>query len=575
MRRRDFVKSGIISVASAVPLAAPRTSAMELPPVPKTSTERSEEIALRPQAAVPGLHEIPFRQQTVDLGYLPVQGETRMENGLWEECPKERQFTKGGKAIIAEIEGPGVITTIHFALGAVALSINRDTILRIYWDGEKSPSVECPLPDFFCDPDGAIERIDSALVNKLRGWNAYFAMPFEKSARVELVYDNPRYAGATFTPGHWGGVPAYSYVTYRKLDSLPADAQYFHAQWRKQTLLLGKDDYVVLEATGLGQLIGWNMTLRTHSGEVPPCDQNEVIHVDGSSTPNVEWQGMEDAFGYSWNFPFEANQFPYSGYNPYLGGYSAYRFFLNDRIPFRRSMRMTVVGRGQQIGDAYAKPGGEMEFSSVAYWYQREPHQPFEPMLPARDRVPFEPPPSAEKLAADRKHLDAGEALVLKCGGAPEIEFVKPGWAASKGYVTHPGYVITTSKMTSEIEFLKPGWDFRLIDGRPANDSIARIEGWPSGCWRSIDGQLNVQLLCPKRTSGTLRLFILDGDKAGRKQTIAVASRMIGEFGNFEAGKWVEARIAAADTANGVIAISIKPTAGPDAALSQIVFLDR
>ena len=540
MKRRDFVKSSLISVAAA---------------------------------AVPLRSQYGLAQQSADLGYLPVEGETGMENGLWEECPKNRQFAKGGRAVIAEIEGPGVITMIHFALAAVALSINRDTILRIYWDGEQTPSVESPLPDFFCDANGDIERLDGILVNKLRGWNAYFQMPFAKSARVELVYDNPRYSGATFAPGHWGGVPAYSTVTYRKLESLPTDVQYFHAQWRKQTLLLGKDDYEVVQTSGAGQLIGWNMTLRALSGTVPPCDQNEVIHVDGSSKPSVEWQGMEDSFGFSWNFPPEANDFSYTGYHPFLGGYSAHRFFLNDRIPFQKSLRMTVVG-GSQIGEAYAKPGGELEFTSVAYWYQREPHRPFAAMLPAPDREPFEGPPSAEKLSTDRRHLEAGESMVLRCGGSSEIEFLKPGWAAAHGFVTHPGYVITHPKMTSDIEFLKPGWDYRIVEGQPVNDSIARILGWPSGSWRSIEGKLLVQLLCPKHASGTLRLFLLDGDKAGRKESVTVAGRLVGEVEHFENGTWIESPVSAGDTADGVIPILIERKAGPDAALSRVVFIE-
>jgi hypothetical protein len=516
-----------------------------------------------------GPDEIPFRQQAIDWGYVPYDGETKMENGLWGECPKERQFAKGGEAVIADIKGPGVITMIHFALGGVALSTNRDTIIRIYWDGEETPSVECPLPDFFCDPNGAIERVDSVLVNKLRGWNAYFPMPFAKSARVELTYDNPRYASANPSPG---AVPAYSYVIYRKLESLPADAQYFHAQWRKQALLFGKNDYEVIQASGLGQLIGWNLTLRALAGALPPVDENEKVFVDGSSEPSGEWQGLEDPFGFSWNFPPQANSFPYAGYHPFFGGYAAYRFFLNDRIPFRKSLRMTLVATG--IEKEYSKLGSELEFTSVAYWYQKEPHQPFQPMLSARDRMPFEPAPSPEKLAADRKHLEAGESLVLKCGGASsEIEILKPGWAASHGYVTHPGFV-TVPQCASEIEFLKPGWDFRLVEAQPINDSIARIEGWPSGSWRSIGGLLEAQLLCPKRTSGTLKLFLLDGDKAGRKENVTVAGRLIGEYANLEKGKWVEAPISAADSAEGVIPITIKQNAGPDAALSEIVFVE-
>ena len=52
---------------------------------------------------------------------------------------------------------------------------------------------------------------------------------------------------------------------------------------------------------------------------------------------------MEDSFGFSWNFPPEANSFPYAGYHPFFGGYAAYRFFLNDRIPFRKSLRMSIA----------------------------------------------------------------------------------------------------------------------------------------------------------------------------------------------------------------------------------------
>ena len=55
---------------------------------------------------------------------------------------------------------------------------------------------------------------------------------------------------------------------------------------------------------------------------------------------------------------------------------------------------------------------------------------------------------------------------------------------------------------------------------------------------------------------------------------MAVAGRMIGEYGNFESGKWVEAPVSAADTADGQIPIIIKPTAGPNAAISQIVFVE-
>jgi len=187
--------------------------------------------------------------------YRLGDGRTKQVNALWGENPKERQFGDGRtKVVIANLKGPGIITMIHFALPQ-AMKLNRDTILRIYWDGEKSPSVEAPLVDFFCDPDGALERVDSVLVNKKRGWNCYFPMPFARSAQVEVEMDNPRYPN-----GSWSANPCYSYVIYRPLKKLPAAAGYFHACWRQRSLLLGREDYRVFEAEGRGQFIGWNVT---------------------------------------------------------------------------------------------------------------------------------------------------------------------------------------------------------------------------------------------------------------------------------------------------------------------------
>lgn len=198
-----------------------------------------------------------------DSIYRLQDGETRQVNALWGENPKEMQFGEGrSKVVIADLKGPGIITMIHFALPQ-AMKLNRDTILRIYWDGEKNPSVEAPLVDFFCDPNGILERVESALVNKKRGWNCYFPMPFAKSARIEVEMDNPRYPN-----GSWAANPCYSYVIYRALKSLPPDAGYFHATWRQKTLLLGKEDYEVFDARGKGQFVGWNVTIR-HVGNPP------------------------------------------------------------------------------------------------------------------------------------------------------------------------------------------------------------------------------------------------------------------------------------------------------------------
>src|SRR5687767_5236227 len=49
---------------------------------------------------------------------------------------------------LADIEGPGAIQQMWFT---ILPKYWRALILRIYWDGEETPSVEVPLGDFFCN----------------------------------------------------------------------------------------------------------------------------------------------------------------------------------------------------------------------------------------------------------------------------------------------------------------------------------------------------------------------------------------------------------------------------------------
>ena len=481
-------------------------------------------------AQAPGL--VPH----LDSLYRLQDGETKQANALWGENPKEMQFGEGKtKVVIADVKGPGIITMIHFALPQ-AMRLNRDTILRIYWDGERIPSVESPLVDFFCDPNGALDRVETVLTNKKRGWNCYFPMPFAKSARVEVEMDNARYPS-----GSWSANPCYSYVIYRTIKSLPADAAYFHATWRQESLLLGSEDYKAAEMRGRGQFIGWNCTVRAPANPAIwyPVDENVKFYVDGETEPSIEWQGIEDSFGFSWGFPEQANGFQYTGYQPYYNGAAAYRFTLNDRITFKKSLAMTVgFGKNEHpmFREVFSKPENPLEFSRVAYWYQTEPHKSFRSLPIARNRRP-------SGLAETQGGHEDGETLVLMCG-----------------------------KMNGEDQYLADGWDFIFrrgysFEGSPWTSDIKH-------CWADPES-LEFDITCPKRVSGTLRLYILDGDnfQGGRRQSVSVAGRMIGEYEGFQTGKWVEVPISAADTSRGRIAVvmkNLKP--GANAVVSIVRF---
>lgn len=476
---------------------------------------------------LPLAFSIGLQSNDIFFPFTPFAGETKIANALWWENPEDKRFIKR-EVVIADLKGPGVITMIHFAMPE-RMKLDRSVIMRIYWDGEKNPSVEVPLVDFFCDPNGTMDNIDTILVDKKRGWNSYFPMPFKKSARIVLYFDDehiPEGAIYSYTP-------CYSYVMWRSLKSLPPDVLYFHAYWRQQKILLGKRDYIALEAKGQGHLVGLNVTVRGVSpgGIGYPVDQNVKFYIDGESEPSIEWQGMEDAFGFSFGFPEEKTIFLYRGWHPYYKhGAFAYKFLLNDYISFRKSLNVAIgFGKNEHpmFRQMFSQPAHTLEFSSTVYWYQKEPHFPNPSLPPYRLRLPS---PDAEQVAEKEKIAQKFRAervtLSLRCG--------------------HPD---------GDVEFREDGWDYRWKEGY----SFYSTTLWPgevNHCWAGWK-QLRFDIICPKGTKGKLRLFIVDPDNfaGGRREKISVAGKEVGVFENFQTGMWVEVEIHQGDTKDGVIPI--------------------
>ena len=133
----------------------------------------------------------------------------------------------GETTVLADIEGPGIIQHIFFTVtnktekGCFVL---RDLVLRIYWDGEEQPSVECPVGDFFCCGFGVDCAVNSlpVVVNPVRGFHCYFPMPFKKHAKITIENQHPADIGGFF------------YQIDYNLKPVPENAGYFCAQWRRE-----------------------------------------------------------------------------------------------------------------------------------------------------------------------------------------------------------------------------------------------------------------------------------------------------------------------------------------------------
>ena len=307
-------------------------------------------------------------------------------------------------ATLADIHGAGVIRHIWITVTdktPAGRFVLRDLVLRMYWDGEEAPSVEAPLGDFFLNGFSSSYSVQALpiVVNPLRGMNCYLPMPFANGARI------------TVENQHGGDIQGFFYqIDYTELDRPPEDAGRLHAQWRRERLTeLGRDYVLVDGIRGRGHYVGTFLALQTL--ERGWWGEGEMkFYLDGDECyPTICGTGAEDYFGGAWSFggkdaqgrtlertfctPFLGYPF-YSRDDAYQNDFflsecppmrALYRFHVPDPILFEHDLRVTL----QQIG---ASERGLFErqddVSSVAYWYQTEPHQAF-PALPGADaRVP-------------------------------------------------------------------------------------------------------------------------------------------------------------------------------------------
>jgi hypothetical protein len=293
---------------------------------------------------------------------------------------------KAGQTItLADIDGSGLIEHMWMTpTGNWRLSI-----LRMYWDGETDPSVEVPVGDFFAMGWGKYAPISSLAicVNPGSAFNSYWPMPFRKKARITLenLDDKP--------------MVVYYQIDYSKA-AVPSDAAYFHAQFRRVNPIPYKQVYTILDGVdGKGQYVGTYLAWGVHNNGW--WGEGEIkFFMDGDTQfPTINSTGTEDYFNGSYDFEnqvshqYEPFTSPYSGLAQAIkpdGLYQSqqrfglYRWHIPDPIRFDHDLRVTIQDLGWQSGGRYLPLMDDI--SSVAYWYQTEPHKRF-PALPDKDHL--------------------------------------------------------------------------------------------------------------------------------------------------------------------------------------------
>ena len=290
---------------------------------------------------------------------------------------------------IAEIEGPGAIQQIWMT----PTGNWRFSIIRIYWDDEKKPSVECPVGDFFCSAYNKFAQLSSlaVCVNPGSAFNCYWKMPFRKKCRITMENMNN-------TP-----MRLYYQVNY-VLTDVPKDEAYFHAQFRRSNPTKGSVHTLVDGIKGKGQYVGTYLAWRVHDN----CwwGEGEIkFYMDGDKGyPTICGTGTEDYFCGSYNFENkETKQYqefatPYAGmhqvirpdglYNA-VQGFGMYRWHILDPVRFDKELKVTIQDLGWRHDRRYNAQ--QSDISSTVFWYQAEPHASF-PALPSKDDLEIPTP---------------------------------------------------------------------------------------------------------------------------------------------------------------------------------------
>ena len=288
--------------------------------------------------------------------------------------------------VLADVQGMGAIQQIWMTPSGTW----RFAILRFYWDGEKEPSIEAPIGDFFACGWGKYAQISSlpVCVNPGRAFNSYWQMPFRRSFKVTLE----NMAEENFT--------IYYQINYT-LTEVPEDAAYFHAQFRRVNPLPYKNVYTLLDGVkGWGHYVGtymaWGVNNNGWWGE------GEIkFYMDGDTNfPTICGTGTEDYFCGSYDFDapgpdgvIRYTEFttPYAGLAQVIRGdghynveqrFGLYRWHVMDPVRFEKDLKVTIQALGWRSGGRYLPL--QDDIASVAYWYQVEPHAAF-PKLPDKD----------------------------------------------------------------------------------------------------------------------------------------------------------------------------------------------
>ncbi|RDC57053.1 DUF2961 domain-containing protein [Pedobacter chinensis] len=240
--------------------------------------------------------------------------------------------------------------------------LNKLIDIKITWDDESQPAVCLPLADFFGYAFGKVS-MQSLITGTAKNVNyCYFPMPFDKSAKVELIYrKGPAnvFAESLKIKGKW---------YYAAKPREPKTEGKLYVYWNSNKNAAPGQPHIFLQGEGRGHYVGTilqaqglnpGMTLFFEGDDYTAIDGEMTMHGTGSEDYfNGGWYALLDRWDRKMSLPLHGSldySLPFSR----TGGY---RLFLTDKMPFQKSILHTIEHGPEQNN----KPA---DYTSVAFYY--------------------------------------------------------------------------------------------------------------------------------------------------------------------------------------------------------------
>lgn len=344
---------------------------------------------------------VPFQKSVKVLYRGPKLQFYQINYALGTDTPQERKHTTqqartqqtlapGKPAVLFASKTGGRVLTIKLSPASAFAGPERDIVLRAYWDGDPKPAIDAPAADLlgFSFGDPAAE----SLLFGVKDNSGYLRlpMPYDKSARIELLSERA-------TP------ITVSAEIEHAADPRQRGEGRFYAIWHREPKTTDGQPFVFIDTQGHGQVVGVSLQAQGFQpGSTGFFEGDDQATIDGELV--IHGTGSEDFFNGGWyDVPgrwYSRTLFPLSGcldYKKHLGRTGAYRIFLNDVMPYRQSMKLTIE-------HGPVKNNIPTDYTSVTYLYAIDP--------PNR-------PDSLPPLAARR--VVAPDRMVYELGWSPAI----------------------------------------------------------------------------------------------------------------------------------------------------------